>query len=81
MPRVFVNAMTDFVVQGGCVSFTLADHALKSEGERLVAQPPEQVARVVMREGDFAELVKFLNAQIAEFERRTGRKMGAGEER
>ena len=76
MPRVYANALADFVIQGGMVSFTLADHALKTEGANLVPKPPEDVAKIVMREADFAQLVTFLNQRVDEFESTTGRKLG-----
>ena len=81
MPRLFVNALSDFVVQGGMVSFTLADHSLKTEGQNLVPNPPEEVARLIMREADFARLLEFLNQRVDEFESQTGRKLGGQEDR
>ena len=77
MPRLFVNALNDFVIQGGMVSFTLADVAMRAEGDRMVTAPPEEVARVTMRESDFAALLEHLNARATSFERETGRKLGA----
>ena len=76
MPRIYVNALSDFVIQGGMVSFTLADHSLKTEGNTLVPNPPEDVARGVMRESDFSELMTFLNQKVDAFESQTGRKLG-----
>ena len=81
MPRLFVNAMADFVIQNGMVSFTLADHSLRTEGKGLVPNPPEDVARIVMREADFAALMSFLNQRVDEFESKNGRKLGTGEDR
>ena len=77
MPRVFVNSLADFVIQGGMVTFSLQDQAMRTEGNRLVPRPPEEVARVVMREGDFAALVRYLNDRVAEYEKQTGRPLGA----
>jgi hypothetical protein len=77
MPRVFVNSLSDLVIQGGMVTFTLQDQAMRSEGDRLVPRPPEEVARIVMREGDFGALVRFLNERVADYEKQTGRSLGA----
>ena len=38
---------------------------------------PEQVARLVMRENDFAALLTFLNQRAADYEAQTGRKLGS----
>ncbi len=76
MPRIFVNAVNDFIIQGGMVSFALADQAMKIDGGKIAAVPPEDVARVTMREQDFAALVDYLNARVADFEREAGRKLG-----
>lgn len=81
MPRIFVNAMSDFVIQGGMVSFTMSDHSLKTEGQNLVPNPPEEIARIIMREADFGLLMEFLNQRVDEFETQTGRKLGARESR
>jgi len=32
MPRLFVNSMSNFVIQGGVVTFTLQDQAMKTQG-------------------------------------------------
>lgn len=77
MPRVFVNSLADFVIQGGMVTFSLQDQAMRTEGDRLVPRPPEEVARVVMREGDFAALVRFMNDRVADYEKQTGRRLGS----
>jgi len=80
MPRVFVNSMTNFIIQGGMVGFTLQDQATRSDGGQLKPAPPETVADVIMREQDFAQLVGFLNQHVAAFEERAGRKLGEPEQ-
>lgn len=76
MPRYFVNSMANFVIHGGMVSFTLQDQAMRTEGGQPKPAPPEDIADVVMREAEFAQLVAFFNQHIAAFEEQTGRKLG-----
>ncbi|MGF1446492.1 MAG: hypothetical protein ACFBRM_09865 [Pikeienuella sp.] len=76
MPRLFVNSMSNFMIQGGVVSFTLQDQAISTQGGQAKPLPPEDVANIVMREQDFAQLVAFLNQHIAAFENQTGRSLG-----
>jgi len=78
MPRIFVNSMANFVINGGMVYFTLQDQAMRTEGNKLVPAQPEDVADVVMREQDFAQLMGFLNQNIAGYEKQTGRKLAGG---
>jgi len=77
MPRIFVNSMANFMIQGGVVSFTLQDQAMSTAQGQPQPLPPEEVANVVMREQDFAQLVQVLNQHIAAFEQQTGRALGA----
>lgn len=77
MPRLFVNSMANFMIQGGMVSFTLQDQAVATQGGAPKPLPPEDVANLVMREADFAQFVGFLNQHIEAFEKQTGRKLGA----
>lgn len=77
MPRLFVNSMANFMIQGGIVSFTLQDHAAKMQGGQPVQSPPEDVVDLVMREQDFANLVQFLNQHLAAYQQQTGRPIGA----
>lgn len=77
MPRTFVNSMANFVIHGGTVSFTLQDQATRTEGGMPKQAPPDDVADVVMREQDFAQLLAFFNQHVAAFEEQTGRKLGA----
>lgn len=77
MPRLFVNSMSNFIIHGGTVSFTLQDQAMKTEGGQPQPAPPEDIIDVVMTEAQFAQLVGFLNNHIEGFEKQTGRKLGA----
>jgi len=78
MPRIFVNAMANFIIHGGMVSFTLQDQAMKTDGGQPRPAEPEDVIDVVMTEAQFAQLVGFFNNHIQGFEQQTGRKLGAG---
>lgn len=78
MPRLFVNSMANFMIQGGMVSFTLQDQAVATQGGQPKPLPPEDVTSVVMREQDFAQLVAFFNQHIAAYESQTGRTLGGG---
>lgn len=77
MPRVFVNSMANFIIQGGMVSFTLQDQKMRTDNGKPVAAPPEDIADVVMREAEFAQLLGFLNQHATAFEQQAGRKLGA----
>ena len=77
MARVYVNAMANFVIHGGMVSFTLQDQPMRTEDGQPRSGAPEPVADIVMREQDFATLVAFLNQHVAAFEAQAGRKLGA----
>ena len=77
MPRLFVNSMANFMIQGGIVSFTLQDQATRTQGGQPVQAPPEDVIDVVMREQDFANWVQFLNQHLAAYQQQTGRPVGA----
>lgn len=77
MPRLFVNSMANFMVQGGIVSFTLQDQSTKTQGGQPVQAPPEDVVDLVMREQDFASLVQFMNQHLAAYQQQTGRQLGA----
>ncbi len=76
MPRLFVNSMANFMIQGGMVSFTLQDQAMSTSGGQPKPLPPEDVANIVMREADFAKLVGFFNQHLAAYESQTGRSLG-----
>ncbi len=78
MPRLFVNSMANFMIQGGMVSFTLQDQAVSTQGGQPKPLPPEDVVNVVMREQDFSQLVAFFNQHMAAYEAQTGRPVGAG---
>ena len=77
MPRVFVNSMANFMIHGGMVSFPLQDQAMRTEDGQPRPAPPEDIADVVMREAEFAQLLAFLNQHAQAFEEQTGRKLGA----
>lgn len=77
MPRTFVNAMGNFMIQGGLVSFTLQDQAMTAQGGQARAAAPEDVVHVIMREQEFAQLVQLFQTHISAFEEQTGRKLGA----
>ena len=73
MPRIFVNSLSNFVIRGGVVSFTLQDQAMRTEQGKAFAAEPEDVADIVMRESDFGQLVQYLNQYIEAFEQQNGR--------
>lgn len=77
MPRLFVNSMANFMIQGGIVSFTLQDQATRAQGGQPVQVPPEDVVDVVMREQDFANSVQLLNQYMTQFQQQTGKPLGA----
>lgn len=68
MPRIFVNGLANFAIQGGLVSFTFQDQAPK-------ARPgaPEDVVSVVMREAEFAQMVQVFNQHLAGYQAQAGR--------
>lgn len=76
MPRKFVNSMANFMIHGGMVSFTLQDQAMRTDGGQARQAPPEDVADVVMREADFAQLIAFFNQHIQAYEQQAGRPLG-----
>lgn len=76
MPRLFVNSMANFVIQGGVVSFTLQDQAMRSEAGQPRPAPPEDVIDLVMREQDFVQLLTFLNQHLAAYQQQTGKQFG-----
>lgn len=75
MPRVFVNGLANFSIQGGMVSFTLQDQALRSQGG-VDAAAPEDVIDLVMREQDFAQFLQILTTYTQQFEQQMGRSLG-----
>ena len=77
MPRLFVNSMANFMIQGGVVSFTLQDQAMRTDGGQPRQAEPEDVANIVMREQDFAQLVQFFNQHLAAYQKQTGKQLGA----
>lgn len=76
MPRLFVNALANFMIQGGIVGFTLRDQPMRTRGNELVVGDPEDVADVVMREQDFAKFLQVLNQHAQAFEEQAGRPVG-----
>ena len=79
MPRLFVNSMSNFMIQGGIVSFTLQDQAMKTQGGQPRQSEPEDIADVVMREQDFALMLQFFNQHHAAYQQQAGRPMGGGQ--
>lgn len=65
MPRLFVNALAGFQIQGGLVSFTLQDRGAKPGAEDVVS--------LVMREGEFAQLVAVLGQHLQAYQAQAGR--------
>lgn len=76
MPRLFVNSMSNFVIQGGVVSFTLQDQAMKTQGGQPRKAEPEDIIDVVMREQDFAQLLQFFNQHFAAYQQQSGKQVG-----
>lgn len=76
MPRLYVNSMSNFLVQGGVVGFTLQDIKVRTAQGEAMTTEPEDVADIVMREQDFAKLLQFFNAHAAAFEKANGRPLG-----
>ncbi len=77
MPRLFVNSMSNFMIQGGVVSFTLQDQAMKTQGGQPKQAEPEDIFDVVMREQDFAQLLQFFNQHLAAYQQQSGKRVGA----
>ena len=77
MPRFFVNSMSNFMIQGGVVSFTLQDQAMKTQGGQPKQAEPEDIVDVVMREQDFAQLLQFFNQHLAAYQQQSGKRVGA----
>ena len=73
MPRLFVNSMSNFMVQGNIVSFTLQDQAMKTQGGRPTKAEPEDIVDVVMREQDFAQLLQFFNQHFAAYQQQSNK--------
>lgn len=76
MPRLFVNSMANFMIQGGMVSFTLQDQAMKIQRGQPKQAEPEDIVDVVMREQDFTELLQFFNQHIAAYRQQSGKQAG-----
>lgn len=79
MPRLFVNSMSNFMIQGGIVSFTLQDQAMKTQKGQPHQSEPEDIANVVMREQDFAMMLQFFNQHHAAYQQQAGRPVGGGQ--
>ena len=76
MPRLFVNSLANFMIQGGMVGFTLRDQPMRTQGNELVVGEAEDIADVVMREQDFAKFLAVLNEHAQAFEQQVGRPVG-----
>ena len=76
MPRLFVNSMSNFMIQGGVVSFTLQDQATKTQGGQPKQVEPEDIVDVVMREQDFGQLLQFFNQHLAAYQQQAGKQTG-----
>lgn len=76
MPRLFVNSMSNFMIQGGMVGFTLRDQPMRTRGSELVMGEAQDVADLIMREQDFAKLLEVLNTHAKAFEEQVGRPIG-----
>ncbi len=77
MPRLFVNSMANFMIQGGVVSFTLQDQAMKTQGGPPRQAEPEDIIDVVMREQDFVQLLEFFQRHLAAYQQQSGKPAGA----
>ncbi|MEM0945547.1 MAG: hypothetical protein AAGI70_16555 [Pseudomonadota bacterium] len=73
MPRIFVNSMANFVVQGGMVSFTLQDQPMAGPQGTPEAEP---VANIIMTEQEFAQMLRVFDQHKAAFEQQFGRPLG-----
>ena len=67
MPRHFVNGLANFSIEGGMVSFTLQDQALRNEGGQMRPGQPEPVGHFIMREEDFGKLLTVLNQHFSAY--------------
>ncbi len=76
MPRLFVNSMSNFMIQGGVVSFTLQDQATKTKGGQPKQVEPEDIVDVVMREQDFGQLLQFFNQHFAAYQQQAAKQPG-----
>jgi len=76
MPRLFVNSMSNFMIQGGVVSFTLQDQAMETQGGQPTLAEPEDIVNVVMREQDFVQLLQFFNQHLAAYQQQLGKQAG-----
>jgi len=76
MPRVFVNAVANFSIHGGIVSFTLQDQAVKTEHGEPKPLPPEDVCKVVMREQDFMSMLGMLQNNLEQYQAHLSRQQG-----
>jgi hypothetical protein len=76
MPRLFVNSMDNFMIQGGVVSFTLQDQAIKTQDGQPKQAEPENIVDVVMREQDFSQLLQFFNQHLAAYQQQSGKQPG-----
>ncbi|MEL6479670.1 MAG: hypothetical protein AAFR17_20265 [Pseudomonadota bacterium] len=77
MPRIFVNALANFAVQGGMVSFTLQDRrGPTGQGQ---VPPPEDVADITMTEAEFVQMLTVFEQNRQGFEQQMGRPLGAAQ--
>ena len=77
MPRIFVNGVSNFSIQGGLVRFTLHDQALRNEGGTMRPGPAEPAGEFVMRVQDFERLLEVFGQNYAAFRQQAGGQ-GAG---
>ncbi len=77
MPRLFVNSMSNFMIQGGIVSYTLQDQAMKTQGSQPKQAEPEDIVDVVMREPDFVQLLQFFNQHLTAYQQQSDKRAGA----
>jgi hypothetical protein len=68
--------MANFMIQGGVVSFTLQDQAMKTQGGPPRQAEPEDIIDVVMREQDFVQLLEFFNQHLAAYQQQSGKRVG-----
>lgn len=77
MPRTFVNAIANFSIQCGMVSFTLQDQVLRTDRGEPKTAPPEDIVDVVMREQDFLAMLGTLQNHIEQHKAQLARQQGA----
>ena len=70
MSRQFANGLANFIVEGNLVSFTFTDQ--RSDGQGKPLGQPSPVADIVMREGDFAQMVSYLSQALQHMQQRKG---------